>query len=855
MKNSVRSFITAAALLAVSCTGIDSDRPEPSGANEYNVILKTVAPGTVITKGGTAEDSARENNIQLLDLLFFRHSDGIYSSCVTSNSIINRNGSGCARMELPYAAGADNEYDVLAIANRSDNSFNYDTALTGKTLAQAKEELVFRISDVPYDALLMSGEMLAPVTLLSESDLLTFQMYRSAARIDVDATSPTAASTFKLRTAEIRNAAIDVCPFGGTDDTHVPTGVSVTDYVSISSDDRDDDPSYPGDVNMRHNIISQKLYAYENNTGSSWICDKSTCVIIGGIYTDPHGVNHSGYYRLDLCVNDAGVNRYHVRRNTRYVINISEVTGPGRATKEEAYRDGSQNVKFDITTWNNSGMAGVAYDGHRIIALSAGELEAPAGSAGTVFTVDVKTENIGNGEWNIRQKSSGAWCSVGLPSYTDKGGSFNVEINEDLPSGMSDRSLEFEVYSGDISLPLTVIQSNHQSLGISTTPAVISIPRAGLPVFTGGRASQDARVMFEFTGLSDVNATYSLHPEGAASEWLTVKSEETAEADPENCPVRNINYFVLEAESLALEQDYRGGYIAVYLYHDGTVTNFRIPVYQFSSPEVISVKKACSIGYYGGSNAYLKVTANCDWYSDWGSAKVDHWISNVANGLPYAEGRANVATNIQIKSDPDIFLSYLYYSNIRFFSKLTGKQLASTMVFGGYIDPAYDGGGSPQCLVTYVAGMFFPYGSIMRGNGWGRRANDNFCTLEAEAWNRGTSEHPIKGTADPCPTGWRIPSKGEYQHLFDTGYSNYEGASSGSMYVLTQGYFWCCDMDEANHNIYIAHQVNVAGTDKIDQAQSGIIEIPFTPGVVTKADAYSLPSGVNPEIRCVRSNE
>ena len=36
-------------------------------------------------------------------------------------------------------------------------------------------------------------------------------------------------------------------------------------------------------------------------------------------------------------------------------------------------------------------------------------------------------------------------------------------------------------------------------------------------------------------------------------------------------------------------------------------------------------------------------------------------------------------------------------------------------------------------------------------------------------WNAGTEEHPVKSANDPCPDGWRLPSKTELSTLVGSG--------------------------------------------------------------------------------------
>lgn len=91
--------------------------------------------------------------------------------------------------------------------------------------------------------------------------------------------------------------------------------------------------------------------------------------------------------------------------------------------------------------------------------------------------------------------------------------------------------------------------------------------------------------------------------------------------------------------------------------------------------------------------------------------------------------------------------------------------------------------------------------------------------VNTELWNSGTETEPVKAEYDPCPSGWRVPTKTECEALVNAGYSwdsdakgVWFGSESGSEVFLpaagcrnsdgtgadreTWGYYWTSSRDE-----------------------------------------------------------
>lgn len=812
---------------------------------DYNVSLSFGEAGIIQTKS-TENDALRESNISKLDLLFFDHGTGLFKTLSSSVSVVNVTGKGMARILLPYEQGASNVYDIIAVANVPLTAADYQGLLAGKNVLQAKELIKKESSSKPSSNIMMSGEYSAPVTLSSDSDMLTFRMQRSVARIDVKATRASVAAKFTLMTAETWNVRDKGFAFPSDGNTHIPADAAIVHYQSYSSDDRDDDPANPGAAN-RLNQITGKLYCYENSTGSVAQIYETTCLIIGGLYTDAYGVKQMGYYRLDIGYSDSGTLLYDVKRNTNYQVNITDVTGVGYATKEEAYEGKTQNVVYDISDWEAFNMGGITFDGKRSISLSTCLLELGRNSMSTAHTVKVRTDNIYFGDWNVVPVRGTSWCTVDDLFWATDGGQFTVKITQNLPDGTPSREAVYRVFSGSVSVLLTVRQSTIQDIGITYTPEVVSVPPLGFPEFTGGTPVDGALIKFEFSGLADLNATYDLHVVGEAAEWCRVKDNDTAELNPSGKQVHLSNYFVLEADPLSIADSYRDGYVAVDVYHDATVSNYVIPLHQNTYLEILTAPKATRLGMSAGATSTATVASNCAWYTDWGLASVNNWIYDNETGLSYAEN-TRMGGEKRITFIHDEQMLAFVFSKVTFFSKNNGTELASTVVYCGCADIS----DSRSTEAVYLNGTFQTAGTYKQGIGWGcADAGSLYCDFRKDAWNAGTPDNPIKGENDPCPDGWRMLTKKEAQDILDYGYlfTGYGPSGYG-------GTYWLSDLDDVNHKMYVLNLRSNSYTSTIRPDQSRIIEVDYDPAITNKSNYILSTDGslasTRPSIRCIR---
>lgn len=122
-----------------------------------------------------------------------------------------------------------------------------------------------------------------------------------------------------------------------------------------------------------------------------------------------------------------------------------------------------------------------------------------------------------------------------------------------------------------------------------------------------------------------------------------------------------------------------------------------------------------------------------------------------------------VKYNMKVNIIPsDAFLTHSGQSAVRINGKIWMRHNLGA-------NTTLDADQSPS--VSGLHGNYYQWGrslSVAAGTATVTNANWNGATIPQNiVWNTGTEAIPIKGTADPCPAGYGIPTNTEFQHLID----------------------------------------------------------------------------------------
>jgi hypothetical protein len=194
---------------------------------------------------------------------------------------------------------------------------------------------------------------------------------------------------------------------------------------------------------------------------------RAPCVVVGGIYRDDTAPS---YYRLDFLAAD-GTTSLDLLRNYRYTMNITNVTGRGYATPEEAFVSRAVNMKAEILLWNQVSMGNIVFDGTNILGAGRDAVELWAdGLAGPAAdnTVEIYTDHPAG--WAVEKivdatdgTSPATWLSL-TPASGASGDRTEAAITVSENSDGSARSAIIWIAAGRLRYPIAVGQSPYPAV-------------------------------------------------------------------------------------------------------------------------------------------------------------------------------------------------------------------------------------------------------------------------------------------------------------------------------------------------------------------------------------------------------
>lgn len=131
---------------------------------------------------------------------------------------------------------------------------------------------------------------------------------------------------------------------------------------------------------------SNEIYAFEAEAGSSANHLTNTCLVIGGYY---NGSATETFYRVDMArttgTGTSAVTTYlPLLRNHQYNVNINQISGPGLATPEDAFKSRPVNIQANIIQWSDGRFTSFAVNDQYMVGVSKTEF---------VFSCEARTSS------------------------------------------------------------------------------------------------------------------------------------------------------------------------------------------------------------------------------------------------------------------------------------------------------------------------------------------------------------------------------------------------------------------------------------------------------------------------------
>lgn len=310
------------------------------------------------------------------------------------------------------ASTPDNLVGVILV-NGDDYINDLDNILTdskGKSYSEICR--YFDIDSAPLSgAMTMWGVCSPAIDKSVKSNEISASLFRDRARVDVNAQS-ISPTVFSLEEIKIAKVSTRMSPMPMPDNI----GVSPIDNsaamksVTIPADANKTDSTWPDpDSDPWHfkgigkdNLISHEVYIPECDILTEKDEFNKAAIIVGGRY---RGASKVTYYRVDFTYKGKdGTTPVDVLRNHKYVVNITDVSGPGEDTPEKAYQNVRAEITADVIEWTNIGTE-IVFDGAHWFSVESKYIEL-GGSEGSQYALHVASD-IPADEWKMQWEEVG----------------------------------------------------------------------------------------------------------------------------------------------------------------------------------------------------------------------------------------------------------------------------------------------------------------------------------------------------------------------------------------------------------------------------------------------------------------
>lgn len=520
--------LALAAFLA-SCTSELAHEPAPGGgsqAGEALVTLRLQVPGAAAAGKTRAVGDNAERTVNDLYILAFKVDGGVetfdyYAVARKGTEDLTTGVSKWTASLRPK----DYEQTFVMIANAQGTPGDVNTQIAalvddgagGTSVGEDKETVLEKLTDKltadeqtagfnakgdnDHHPFTMYGQTAATKIELGKDVSLTVALHRIVARVNMaftgDATTNFTASKVYLCNFTDRARVI---PNGlgqttGTDYEPAATIPADAQKLPAAFDVLGNIPTYT----VTANEVKNQIYLFETNQPAPDDADahlKRPCLVVQGTYE-----GYEGYYRVDFATQDAttgDVTYRDIIRNHSYNFTVTNVSGRGSATLQEAMETKASNLTADMILWDDNVIGNIDFEGDRVLGIGTNSYELiksggikllqvrattnvtwtaniyaakPDGSADTQGTRPAWI-SFTNADGNMQGDGKTLADQAGVDALQDV--YFKVEVNDERPERQAVIRLTDE--RGRLSVEAVVTQNQ------TSIPVFLNVKQLGVPV-------------------------------------------------------------------------------------------------------------------------------------------------------------------------------------------------------------------------------------------------------------------------------------------------------------------------------------------------------------------------------------
>lgn len=390
--------LALAAFLA-SCTSELAHEPAPGGgsqAGEALVTLRLQVPGAAAAGKTRAITAEAENKVDDLYILAFKVDPAtqtetfeyyVAAKQLTPTDATTGQSTWTANLKVKEH---NQTFVMVANAQGTNSRVNEQIAdlvkegATNKVGLEKMEVLKGLTEMLAPDAiengfnatshpLTMYGQT-QPVQIgLDATATLTVALHRIVARVQVKfegaATTNFSAEEVRLYNFNDRARVIPDLLQTTTDTDHEQTA-TIPDGAQrypTTQDGTETVPTYP----VTDHKVENTIYLFEAVQPADADHLKRPCLIVKGTYE-----GKTGYYRVDFATQDAAtgaVTYMDIVRNHSYNITVTNVSGLGSASVQEALKNKAANITASMIKWNDNTVGNIEFEGDRVLGIATKE--------------------------------------------------------------------------------------------------------------------------------------------------------------------------------------------------------------------------------------------------------------------------------------------------------------------------------------------------------------------------------------------------------------------------------------------------------------------------------------------------